>query len=349
MTDPVSTPSQFGDAETKYFYSLTPERILDAVETFGFRCTGRCCALNSMENRVYEVEIDLGNAKPRSPSERFRIVKFYRPGRWTKEQILDEHSFLLDLVEYEIPAVAPIVFENNQTLLEVPGTGIWGSVFPKVGGRSPDELDAQQLPIVGRLLARMHNVGKTKRADHRVQINQITYGLDNLDYLLSIQAIPAQFAARYQSVVRTIAEISGPWFEQAESQRLHGDCHLGNLLYGPDGFFWVDFDDMLRGPCVQDLWLIIGGRDHYAKEKLSILLEAYEQMREFDRSTLRLIEPLRALRLVHFAAWISKRWEDPAFPRTFVEFGSERYWGEQVHYLEEELEIIRDQNFWMQV
>ena len=341
MNEPGERISAFGDEETKYFYAITPDRILDAVEAFGFRCTGRVVQLNSMENRVYEVEIEIEEKRPRNPSARFRIVKFYRPGRWTKEQLLEEHQFLLDLAEYEIPAVAPIVFSNGETLLPVPDAAIWCAVFPKVGGRNPEELTDEQLPQVGRLLARLHNVGAVCQAPHRLRITADTYGANNLQYLLDQKILPPEIETRYAAALRAIVEISGPWFEQAEVQRIHGDCHLGNLLYGPDGFFWVDFDDMLRGPCVQDLWLLTGGRDEEAKRKLGILLEGYEQMRDFDRSTLRLIEPLRALRVCHFNAWIAKRWSDPAFPRTFVEFGTPRYWQEQLRFLEEELELIR--------
>jgi len=337
--------SAFGEQETQYFYSLTPDKILDAVEAFGFTCTGRCMALNSMENRVYDVEIEIEEKHPRCPSDRFRIVKFYRPGRWSKEQILEEHQFLLDLVEYEIPAVAPIVFANGETLLDVPGAGIWCAVFPKVGGRSPDELSPEQIPQVGRLLARMHGVGATRQAPTRLEISPQTFLLDNLDYLQREKVLPPAIENRYEFVVRSAAEITAPWFTQAQSQRIHGDCHLGNLLFGTDGFFWVDFDDMLRGPCVQDMWLLVGGRDAAATEKLDLLVEAYEQMRDFDRSTLRLIEPLRTMRVVHFNTWIAKRWSDPAFPRAFVEYGTERYWQEQLQFLEEQLELIKSPNY----
>ncbi len=339
MTNP--SHSALGSSETKYFYELTPERILDAAEAFGFRCTGRCFQLNSMENRVYDVEIELpDDARSKSPSERFRIIKFYRPGRWTKEQILEEHQFLLDLVEYEIPVVAPLVLGNGETLLEVPGTNIWAAVFPKVGGRNPQELSEEQLPQIGRLLARLHNVGASRQAVHRIQLTTETYGEENMRFLLESKTIPERLEGRYSEMVASICRTCAPWFKEAEVQRIHGDCHFGNLLWGADGPFWVDFDDMLRGPCVQDIWLIIPGRDEAARRDLDLLLEGYEQMRPFNYQTLRLVEPLRALRLIHFSAWIAKRWNDPAFQRTFVEFGSERYWNEQVSYLAEQLEYI---------
>ena len=251
MTEPTEL-STWGSEETKYFYELTPERILDAVETFGFKCTGRCMALNSMENRVYDVEIEVDDEKSlRTRSERFRIVKFYRPGRWTETQIREEHQFLLDLTELEIPVVAPLQFGDGETLLKVPDCNIWAAVFPKVGGRNPDELQDDQLPLVGRLLARLHNAGATREASHRVQLCPATYGLENLQFLLDQQILPEQIEDRYADLVEEICDISEPWFAESEVQRIHGDCHLGNLLWGDAGPFWVDFDDMVRGPCVQ--------------------------------------------------------------------------------------------------
>lgn len=337
-----SINSVWGSSETKYFYELTPERILQAVESLGLRCTGRCLALNSFENRVYEVEIDIEDEKKiKSPSERFRIVKFYRPGRWTAEQIKEEHQFLLDLVELEIPVVAPLVFENGETLLKIPDCNIYCAVFPKVGGRSPDELNAEQLPLVGRLLARMHNAGATRKAEHRIRLSAENYGRASLKFLQDSKTLPRDIAATYTDLVNQICDLTEPLLLKADLQRIHGDCHFGNLLWGKDGPFWVDFDDMLNGPCIQDLWLIIPGRDEYAKQQLSILLEAYEQMRKFDYQSLNLIEPLRALRMIHFSGWIAKRWEDPAFPRAFVDFGTERYWAEQISQLQEQLLLIK--------
>lgn len=339
-----STHSTWGSAQTKFFYELTPEKILTAVEALGFKTTGRVSALNSMENRVYEVEVDADETLvKKNPSEGFRIVKFYRPGRWTREQIAEEHQFLLDLQEYDIPVVAPIAVRDNETLFTVPEIDIRYAVFPKIGGRSPDELDDEQLMRVGRLLARMHNVGQVKAAKHRVRLTPSSYGIENLNYLLRERKLPPHLESRYENVVTQICKISTPWFEEAESQRIHGDCHLGNLLWNNNGPFWVDFDDMVSGPCVQDVWLIMPGRDSYGKAKLAIFLEAYDQLRPFDRRSLRLIEPLRALRFVHFSAWIAKRWEDPSFQRTFVHYESERYWQEQMRDLEEQLALIQEQ------
>jgi Ser/Thr protein kinase RdoA (MazF antagonist) len=334
--------SAWGSAETKYFFELTPERILDAVEASGIRCTGRCLTLNSMENRVYEVELELDEGvQINSPSDRFRIVKFYRPGRWSKEQILQEHEFLLDLKQAEIPAVAPLPFADGTTLQSAPDVGIWYAIFPKVGGRSPDELTPEQIDRIGRLLARIHQVGAQKTAPARIQLNPATYGIENLKYLIDSQSVPSDIRPRYQQTVEELCRIVTPWFEKTAVQRIHGDCHLGNLVWGSQGPFFVDFDDMVRGPCIQDFWLLIPGRDEESTRKLDMMIRAYEQMKPFDWDSLRLVEPLRALRFVHFSAWIAKRWNDPAFTRTFTQFGTPRYWQEQLLDLQEELELIQ--------
>lgn len=338
----MSTQSAWGDEGTKFFHELTPERILDAVErSLGVRCTGRAMALNSMENRVYELELELDEL-PRNPSARFRIAKFYRPGRWSETQIREEHQFLADLQELEIPAVAPLAFVDGDTLHRLPDAGLWYAVFPKIGGRSPDELSDEQLAQVGRLLARMHNVGASRPAPHRIALTPETYGLASLRYLVDSNALPPELRASFVATVESICALAAPWFADAGQQRIHGDCHLGNLLSGRDGLFFVDFDDMVRGPAVQDLWLLVPGRDEEAQRQLQVMIAAYEMMRPFDRRSLRLIEALRALRFVHFSAWIAKRWQDPAFPRAFPHFGSERYWGEQLADLREQLGLVQD-------
>lgn len=294
-----------------------------------------------MENRVYDVEIELDDDSVRkNASERFRIVKFYRPGRWSKAQIEQEHQFLLELKELEIPVVAPLIFEDGQTIQKVKDSEIYCTVFPKVGGRNPDELQDRQLPIIGRLLARMHNVGAVKDAPDRVRINQKTYGLDSLDFLLDSRSIPMYLENTYADLVEEICEISEPLFNNPSIHRIHGDCHLGNLLWGEEGPFWVDFDDMLVGPAIQDLWLVVPGRDDFSKRQFDLLLNAYSSMRSFDNTSLRLIEPLRALRMIHFSAWIAKRFSDPAFKRTFINFGTDSYWQEQIAQLREQIELI---------
>lgn len=331
----------WGNQATKHFFSLTPEHILSAVERFGLRCTGRCLALNSMENRVYEVEIEVDDPKLlRSPADRFVIIKFYRPGRWTWDQIQDEHDFLLDLVEADIPVVSPKQRDDGHSVFTDEELGLMYAIFPKVGGRSPDELDDEQCERVGRLLARLHAVGAIHTAEHRLRIDPEIYGINNLKWLIDSGTLPPDVLPRYQKAVESICKVSAPWFSAASYQRIHGDCHLGNLLWSDQGPFWVDFDDMVIGPPVQDLWLMIPGRDEFAQRKLQLVLNGYEMMKPFDRQTLRLIEPLRALRFVHFSAWIGKRWDDPSFQRAFPQYGTPRYWAEQTRDLEEQVQLL---------
>lgn len=332
------------DETTKYFYELTPERILEAVEAAtGLRCTGRCLALNSMENRVYEVEIEIADESAvKSRFDHFRVVKFYRPGRWTKEQILEEHTFLADVTAADIAVAAPLPFPDGSTLRKVSGSEIWCAVFPKIGGRSPDELNDDDLERIGRLLARLHNVGKSKPAAHRLKLTPELYGLQNLRFLYDQGFLPLELRDYYKQVVEEICTLVTPWFQAADYQRIHGDCHFGNILWAATGPCLLDFDDMVMGPCVQDLWLILPGRDEETRRQLQVLLSAYEQMRSFDRETLRLIEPLRALRFVHYSAWIARRWQDPAFQRTFPQFNTPGYWNEQLSDLREQLSVIHE-------
>jgi Ser/Thr protein kinase RdoA (MazF antagonist) len=188
----------------------------------------------------------------------------------------------------------------------------------------------------------MHNVGASRPAPHRIALTPETYGLANLRYLVGSNALPPELRTSYVATVESICSLTAPWFADAGQQRIHGDCHLGNLLSGRDGLFFVDFDDMVRGPAVQDLWLLVPGRDEEAQRQLQVMIAAYEMMRPFDRRSLRLIEALRALRFVHFSAWIARRWQDPAFPRAFPHFGSARYWGEQLADLREQLGLLQD-------
>jgi Ser/Thr protein kinase RdoA (MazF antagonist) len=323
-----------GSSATRFFHGLTPERILDAVESSGLQATGRCLALNSLENRVYDVEIELDDA-PKSPSDRFRVVKFYRPGRWTRAQIEEEHSFLADLAAREIPVVAPETLAGGSTLGEISDLGILYAVFPRARGRLRDEISEDEAAQLGRLVARVHAAGAARPASSRLRLDVATYGRGNLEFLLESGVIPPAYRDRYRALVERVCDRAEPWFDQVDYQAIHGDCHLGNVLWGSEGAMLVDFDDMLRGPCVQDLWLLAAGRDEWARKRRRALVEGYEEMRDFDRLSLRLVEPLRVLRLVHFAAWIARRWEDAAFPRTFPDFGSDRFWVGQMEAIQE--------------
>ncbi len=330
----------WGDQETSFFHSLTPDIILNAVESLGIKVTGRCLTLNSMENRVYEVEIENDEAK--TPSERFVIAKFYRPGRWNREQILDEHQFLFDLKGSDIPAIAPIQF-NNESLFLDKETKLLYCLFPKKGGRMPQEMTDEQLEITGRLLARIHLVGASKVSDYRLKIHPDVFARANLNYLLKKKIIPGHLEKSYEKNVLEICDLSVDLFKNIETHRIHGDCHWGNIILRDEEISFIDFDDMLTGPAVQDIWLVVPGEDQESIIRRNLLLDAYETMKNFDRRTLKLIEPLRALRYIHFSSWIAKRWEDQAFKNAFPHFQDLNYWDIQIRDLEVQIQKIKNQ------
>jgi Ser/Thr protein kinase RdoA (MazF antagonist) len=334
----------WGEEQTKYFFELTPERILNCVERLGEKCTGRVIQLNSMENRVYEVELD-------SDPVRSIVAKFYRPGRWNEQQIREEHQYLQELVEDEIPVVAPLLI-SGESLFTDPDSKIMFAIFPKVRGRNPDELNTEQLTRLGRLLARIHVVGGRSPNKARLSLTPDQYGRENLRYLISSKSIPNDIAPTYKKVAEEICALSDGLFSGVASQRIHGDCHFGNVLWGriplgeelsPEGFFLVDFDDTLMGPPVQDIWLLAPGRDKFGVSDRDVLISAYEEMREFSNKTLKLIEPLRALRFMHFSAWIARRYQDPAFIKAFPNFGTREYWTGALGDLNDQLELIRSE------
>ena len=328
---------------TRYFYELTPEVILTAVEEIGVRCSGRVMPLNSMENRVYEAEIETaGQQDFKSRHEAFRVVKFYRPGRWSRLQIEEEHRFLKDLAVNDIAVAAPLEFPSDQsTIHELSGSGIMFSVFPKIGGRLLDELDRPKLERLGRTIARLHLIGAARRAEHRLSISAESFGRSCAQYLLSTSFLPEEIRDRYGRLVEDICRITDGLMQGIAVQRVHGDLHCGNVIWRDDECLLVDFDDMATAPCVQDIWLIVPGRDKDALEKRNILLDAYRQLREFDYGELGLIEALRALRIIRFSSWIARRWDDPAFQRVFTEFGTVQYWREHLMTLEEQLCILQ--------
>jgi len=314
---------------TEFFFKLTPERVLDAVEVGGRRCTGRFIVLNSYENRVYQLELTDGS---------YVVGKFYRPGRWTEDQVFDEHDFLIDLEELEVPVAAPLELDDGATLDEI--EGIRFAIFPRFGGRAPDEMDDAQLREIGRVIGRIHTVGASAPAEHRWPLTPAKWFGENLEFLLEHDCIDASARETYTSTVRRLEEVTTPWFEGLETHRIHGDCHLGNVLRTGQGFVFLDFDDMVIGPAVQDLWMLQGSTDAWGLRRQELLLEGYTQMMPFDRRQLRLIEPLRAMRLVHFAAWIARRWEDPAFPAAFPSFGTPIYWQQEAAHLAEQLRLV---------
>ncbi len=318
------------DAPTDLFLSLTPHKVLEAVEAAGVYCNPVCYALNSFENRVYEVERE----------DRARVVaKFYRPGRWSRAQILEEHAFLAELEREEVPVCPALPFPDGETLKPI--DHIWYSLFRRTGGRAPDEIDEALALRLGRLSARIHNVGAARAADHRVRLSGDTFARTSLAWLSEHEALPRRLERRYLAAAEAIAAVADAGLRDADVHRIHGDLHAGNLLLRDGVLHVLDFDDMMVGPAVQDLWLLLPGRDPETGRLREAFLEGYEELRRFDRGSLRLVEPLRGLRMIHYAAWIARRWHDPIFPRTFVHFGTEAYWEEQTRDLEELVEVIR--------
>jgi len=314
----------------EHFFTLTPERVLDAVERCGIRTTGLCYALNSLENRVYEVELE----------DRSRVIgKFYRPGRWGEETIRDEHRVLKALDEAEIPVCAPITFSDgkNDDTLHTTEDGIFFALFPRTGGRSPDELRGEQYEQLGRLLGRIHNIMAAMNILHRPNISPQTYGLDCLQTIMERTDMPPGLSHRYGDAVKRLVDLGLKAYEGVETFCVHGDCHRANLLFGSNGWFFLDFDDMGIAPPVQDVWLLLPARARDCPKELELFLKGYERFRDFDSRTLKLIEVLRGLRYVRYAAWIARRWDDPAFTRAFPDWGTERYWEAQVADIHEQL------------
>jgi Ser/Thr protein kinase RdoA (MazF antagonist) len=309
---------------SNFFYDLTPDIILQAVTESGFDPTGHCMTLNSYENRVYDLKLS---------DDSHIIVKFYRPGRWSETQIKEEHDFLLEIQAEEIPVCAPLGFPDQQTIHQI--EGIYFAVWPRTGGRACDELSDMDLQILARLLARIHNIGAAKKAEYRIELTGKTYGLEPLQFLEEHGFLPAQYKTRFRNAVEEIAAMYDHLSKDVPFHRIHGDCHLGNLLHGREGWFFLDFDDFLRGPAVQDVWMLVPARDREGLRQREVFLEAYQQFRDFDSSWLRLIEPLRGLRYIRYAAWIAQRWDDPAFPAAFPHFGTDDYWQKETSDLEE--------------
>lgn len=321
---------QHEGAPTDLFLSLTPEKVLAAVEAGGLRTNPVCYPLNSFENRVYEVELE----------DRTRVVaKFYRPGRWREEQILEEHQFLADLAADELPVCTMREFPGGGTLRRI--DDIWYALSDRRGGRAPDELDPVTARRLGMLVGRMHNVAVRREARHRLRLTAEAYAREDLDWLEDQGTVPGHLRRRYFAAAHAIADSAEELLAGVPVHRIHGDLHLGNLLFR-DGLLRVlDFDDMMVGPAVQDLWLALPGRDARALVLRDALLAGYEQFRLFDRSTLRLVEPLRGLRIIHYAVWLARRWHDPAFPAAWPHFGTPEYWDRETQDLEEQLAVIR--------
>lgn len=314
------------------FEQFTPDRILYAVEeATSKQFTGFTAQLPSYINRVYELQARDGSKL---------VAKFYRPGRWTREAINDEHTFLQELYDSEIPVIPPITLSNNTTLGEY--DNILFALFPKKAGRQLEINNFEDWLRLGSLVARIHNIGSTHSANHRITISPEISTRNNLDYLCN-HIIPVEFREKYRNLVTDLIDSSASFFSEIKTIRIHGDLHRGNILDRMDeGLLVIDFDDMAMGPAVQDLWLLLPDRPENSGEEINLFIEGYEQFREFDRRSLHLIEPLRAMRMIYFLAWCSTQKNDLQFKKNFPEWGYDSFWRKEINDLKEQMGFVRD-------
>ena len=313
------------------YAELSPELVLDALEAAGHHCDGRVLALNSYENRVYQIGIEDGLPV---------VAKFYRPGRWSDDSIREEHAFSAELAALEIPVVAPLVRDGTSLFFHA---GFRYAVFPRRGGRWPELGNANDREWVGRFLGRIHAVGRAARFQHRPRLSLEDLGRNARDAVLDGGWMPDYLADKYADLTDTLleaVEAQASGWGGARLGRILGDCHRGNILWTDQGPHFVDLDDCLTGPAIQDLWMLLSGGQQEMRSELTDILRGYEQFLPFDRGELALIEPLRALRMIHYSAWLARRWEDPAFPRAFPWFAEPRYWEEHYRALEDQLTAV---------
>ena len=316
------------------FQQLSPDEILNAVESLGYACDGHVTALNSYENRVYQIGI--WDNKP-------IIAKFYRPQRWSDDCINEEHTFTAELAEHEIPVINPLRDAHGQTLFQTGSYRI--ALYPRVGGRAPELDDPDHLVQLGRCLARIHNVSAVKAFVHRPSIDIKTMAQDPAEFLLANHFIPSDLTASYTALTQHLYTAIQACFARVENCgfiRLHGDCHIGNILWYDNAPFIVDFDDARMGPSIQDLWMFLSGDRNYMQARLHDLLEGYCEFRDFDACELHLIEPLRTMRMVHYAGWLARRWNDPAFFQAFPWFNTQTYWQTHILHLKEQLSLMAE-------
>lgn len=331
MTD---SADNHAPASSHPYDALTPEHILDAVEAVGFPVSGRLFALNSYENRVYQIGLD-----DQPPV----IAKFYRPGRWTEEQILEEHGFSLELVDAGIPVVAPMVLPGGGSLGH--HAGFHFAVFPQRGGQAPDTSVEDTLYRLGQWLGQLHNIGARQPFRHRPVMDLIPAIEAHSRYLTDHDWVPADLRPAWDSLIPDLLRHCERLVKEAgpvEGLRLHGDCHAGNLLVRDEQMLFVDLDDCRTGPAIQDLWLLLNGDTHERSTQFAELLEGYEMFRDFNRRERYLIEPLRCFRQLSHCAWLAQRWDDPAFPRFFPWFGQPRFWSDQILALREQLSALQE-------
>ncbi len=312
---------------------LTPEVVIDAVESQGFYCDGRQLALNSYENRVYQVGIE--DSTP-------IIAKFYRPERWSDAQILEEHLFSAELANSEVSAVDPMLNEQQQSLFEY--NGFRFALYRRQGGHAPELDNFDHLLSLGRVLGRMHARGAVSKFEHRPAISIESYAIESRDFLLDNNFIPRSLQESYSTLANHLIDQARACFARVEYHniRLHGDCHPGNILWRDDAPHFVDFDDARSGPAIQDLWMLMSGDRQQQTGQLSEILEGYQEFCDFNYAEISLIEALRTLRIMHYSAWLARRWSDPAFPMNFPWFNTERYWAEHILELREQFSLLQE-------
>ena len=340
------------DTSKHPYQSLTPDVVMDALASVGLYGDGRQMPLSSYENRVYQLHLEDGAVV---------VAKFYRPGRWSDAQILEEHAFSQELMAAEIPVVGPLVL-GGTTLHRFGGFAF--SVCPSRGGRQPELDDPEVLEWIGRFLARIHAVGAAKPFAERPALNLHSFGLQSREWLLAHDKVPLDVQSAWEKYSQVALDLIAGYAclsratgqndtesNEIEILRLHGDCHPGNILWTPlespasslPGPHFVDLDDARSGPAVQDLWMLLSGDRSQCTRQLGALVDGYEQFRVFDRRELALIEPLRTLRLIHYSAWLARRWDDPTFPINFPWFGSSDYWQGQVQMLQDQIEAMQEE------
>ncbi len=329
------------NSEAHPYSGLTPDVVLDALDSVGWRGDGRQLALNSYENRVYQVWLEDGPPL---------VAKFYRPGRWSDAQILEEHAFVRELAGHEIPVVAPLAPASSPGPVPDANTlhrhaGFRFAVYPRRGGRAPELEQREPLEWIGRFIGRIHAVGAARPFVERPALDPETIGTEPRDWLLAHDFIPGDLSDAWRGIAQQALDGIRHCYERAGAPgtiRLHGDCHAGNILWTQDGPHFVDFDDARSGPAVQDLWMLLSGDRAAMSRALGDVLAGYEDFMDLDRRELHLVEALRTLRLLHYSAWLARRWDDPAFPAAFPWFNTQRYWQDRILELREQVALMQE-------